>query len=141
MGFCRKNLLTDDAWMEEWVSRVMAGLRDRRIRFNVYSFTPGFPFGDYTKDFQSIDIPTMFLAGTTGGSRTVKNRVKSVRPPALLVAVESSFSDQAQSRMEHRCAVMKNCQGVMVKGAGFDMFFEHTEKALPALKRFLASLD
>lgn len=140
-AFSQKNLLSDDTWLEEWVSRALAGSRDRRIRFNVYSFIAGFLFGNYTEDLKKIDIPTMYLAGTTSGARTVGNRAKSLRPPAPLLATESSFRDKAVERMKHRCAIMPNCKGVVVEGAGFEMFFEQTELALPPLERFLRSLE
>lgn len=140
-GFSIKNLLATETFLEEWVSRSIAGSRDPKIRFNVYSFLSGFLFGDYSEDLLNIQVPTLFLAGTENSTRSIKSLIKSVRPPVPLVATEKAFTEKIVQRMEHRCANIPNCQGVVVNGVGFQMFFEHADDTLPPLEKFLRSLD
>lgn len=139
-SFSRKNILAGDTWETAWVDRSMQGSVDARIRFVVFSFLSGYLFGDFTEDFRKIGVPCAFFAHTLGANTSIANRVGSVRPPVPIVANEASFREDGISRMEFRVSVIPNCVGVVVEGAGYEMFFEHTEQALPKLEEFVSSL-
>lgn len=139
-NFSLKNLLSSEAHLTQWVDAAMEGSEDKRIRFNVFSFLAGYHFDDYKEEMERVKQKCMYLAGVNRSDVSLKVKAATVRAPVPILARESDLRDDAIKRMRYRQNVFQNCTGVVVDGAGFEMFFEQPELALPHLVDFVQQL-
>lgn len=136
-GFSQKNLLVGRDHLDKWVSDTTDGSLDDRVRFALFSFASGYFFDDYTEEYKRINVPSAFFCGPEKTNRSIKNRVQSTRFPVPFLASEELFHDEKTERLDLRCKLIPNCKGVVVSGAGPEMFFEHVELAVPRLEECL----